>query len=118
MIQNNMYYEWCDDAFMLSSILHQYKIKYNKSFPKTRKQQYDGFLLWFAGYLYKYWIDYKDVKPKDLPKILEILPWDMYMTGFAFYHTQDWKFVIDDAIRIHKLNKRKLKKEDDTQWKL
>jgi hypothetical protein len=62
--------------------------------------------LWYGGYLYKYWIDYKDLKPEELYTILNILPWNEYIKGFAFYHTQDWRYVVEDAIDTYNRNKK------------
>jgi hypothetical protein len=104
IISSNYSFEWCDETFMLDTIMWRYKDAYGKPIPKTRIE-YDDFLLWFGGYLYKYWIDYKDVKSENLPSILEILPWERYLTGFAFYHTQDWAYVVDDAIATYDINK-------------
>jgi hypothetical protein len=96
MLQNNMSFEWCDDAFMLDTILRRYKEVYKSSFPKS-KIEYDDYVLWFGGYLYKYWIDYKDLKPDELPSILNKLSWKKYLNGFEFYHTQDWQFIVNEV---------------------
>jgi hypothetical protein len=105
MIQSNYSFEWCDDGFMLDTVIHEYKNRFKKTFPKSKKK-YDDFLLWYGGYLYKYWIDYKDLKPEELYTILNILPWNEYIKGFAFYHTQDWRYVVEDAIDTYNRNKK------------
>lgn len=64
--------------------------------PQIAKgSHYSQDILWFTGYLYKYWCDYFDMHPKQ---IYEIAPISLIAERFSFYHTQTWKYVINDII--------------------
>ena len=80
-------YDWCDECWLL----RQFELI--KPFRKGKKFL-DDFELWFMGYLYKYWTSTRNVTRQEIYKIL---PFDKFHRGFAFYHTQDWDFVIDDV---------------------
>ena len=59
----------------------------------------DEYVLWFAGYLYKYWMNTRGTSRR---KIYKILPFPRLLATFEFYHTQGWDYVIDDAIKTYK----------------
>lgn len=52
--------------------------------------------MWFAGYLYKYWMMTRGI---DRRKIYRFLPFEKFLNGFAFYHTQDWDYIINDVMK-------------------
>lgn len=78
--------EWSDDAFMYSVIKNKTKCKKGKTL--------DSYILWFAGYLYRYWMETRNMDRKDIYKILPI---EKLLNGFDFYHTQDWDYIINDV---------------------
>ena len=83
--------EWCDGYFLMSVL--DYREKFKKGVCA------DGYLLWWLGYLYKYWMNTRGASRQEIYKIL---PFDRFVASFAFYHTQGWDYVIDDAIRTYK----------------
>ena len=82
-------YDWCDECWLLRC----FELK--KSFIKGKKY-IDEFELWFMGYLYKYWTSTRKEKRQEIYKIL---PFEKFDKSFAFYHTQDWDFIINDVTK-------------------
>lgn len=80
-------FEWCD-AEVLFGTLQKYV-----EFEKGNVLNED--VMWYAGYLYKFWMLTRKMSRK---KIYEILPIEALAKRYPFYHTQDWNFVINDAI--------------------
>lgn len=87
MVMNDERTEWCD-AWFLSAVLNR-EISVQKG-----GEQFDAFTLWFMGYLYKYWMRTKKMRPAE---IYAILPVDIFWERFGFYHTQGWNYIIADA---------------------
>lgn len=54
--------------------------------------------MWFAGYLYKYWMTTRDVSRQEVYKIL---PFKRLVASFDFLHTQGLEFVIEESIRMY-----------------
>ena len=81
--------EWCDDCYFLSIL--EYHLKFKKG--KTK----DPYFMWFAGYLYKYFL----MRNYTRKTVYEVLPLKRLEAAFPFYHTQDWDYIIDDAIRVY-----------------
>ena len=81
-------YDWCDECWLLRC--------FENLKPFTKGTKYiDEFELWFMGYLYKYWTSTRKITRQEVYKIL---PFEKFNTGFGFYHTQGWDFVINDVI--------------------
>ena len=91
LLTHDQMIEWCDDSFLYHHIIRHYPV-----FEKGETA--DPYLLWFAGYLYKYWMNTRNIPPD---KIYQILPLERLSAMFAFYHTQDWDFVIEDSTRLY-----------------
>lgn len=82
--------EWCDEAFLMSVMERQIDFK--------KGEILDDYLLWFAGYLYKYWMLKYSL---DRRIIYKILPLKRLNASFGFYHTQGWDYVINDAVKVY-----------------
>lgn len=82
--------EWCDGYFLMSVFDYHEKFKVGKCA--------DEYLLWWLGYLYKYWMTTRGTPRREIYKIL---PFKRFVATFDFYHTQGWDYVIDDAIRVY-----------------
>ena len=83
--------EWCDGYFLMSVL------DYRENFKSGVCA--DEYLMWWLGYLYKYWMKTRGTSRKEIYKIL---PFKRFVATFGFYHTQGWDYVIDDAIRTYK----------------
>lgn len=68
---------------------------------------YDRDVLWTSGYLYKYWASTRNI-PSD--EMYKLAPIQCIANRYAFYHTQDWDYVINDIIA----SPYKWDKEDNT----
>ena len=86
--------EWCDEYFFYAILRENVKCKKQTHFVPE-----DDFFMWFAGYLYKYWMNTRGT-PRSL--IYGILPLQKLRDNFGFYHTQDWDRVIDDCLKFSK----------------
>lgn len=84
--------EWCDEYFLIAVL---------KDFCEFKEggESLDPFTLWFIGYTYKYWMRTRNREPRD---VFKILPVELFLERFAFYHTQSWEYVIQDAIEQFK----------------
>lgn len=83
--------DWCDGYFLMSVLDYHEKFKSGKCA--------DEYLMWWLGYLYKYWMTTRGTPRQEIYKIL---PFNRFVASFEFYHTQGWDYVIDDAIRTYK----------------
>lgn len=80
-------YDWCDECWLM-------RIFENIKPFKKGNEYIDEFELWFMGYLYKYWTSTRKLSRQEVYKIL---PFEKFDNMFAFYHTQGWDYVINDA---------------------
>lgn len=92
--------EWCDECFLLRVFENMFTFK--------KGETLDKYLMWFLGYLYKYWMRSKNMKPKEVYKIL---PVEEYLKRYAFYHTQGWYYIINDATDEYIKNSKNNSKE-------
>lgn len=83
--------DWCDGEFLYSELKSGLDFKKGKTL--------DTYLLHFAGYLYKYWMN---TKGTDRAEIYKILPLQRLEASFGFYHTQGWEYIIEDSIQAYK----------------
>ena len=83
--------EWCDGYFLMSVFDHRENFKHGKCA--------DTYLMWWLGYLYKYWMSTRGTSRAEIYKIL---PFERFVASFEFYHTQGWEYVIEDAIKTYK----------------
>lgn len=83
--------EWCDGHFLMNVLDYYENFKSGKCA--------DEYLMWWLGYLYKYWMSTRGTSRQEIYKIL---PFNRFVASFGFYHTQGWDYVIDEAIRTYK----------------
>ena len=95
-LNGNRFQEWCCDTFMFEGF-----VKYLE--PKNSPPKYDDFVLWFTGFLYKYWYETHKTKPED---ILSLAPVSLINKRFDFYHTQSWDYIIEDLMGRQSLEKQ------------
>lgn len=78
-------FEWVDGE----QLLHNFKrhLTFKKGDP------IDSYVMWFIGYLYKYWMIHEG---DSRAEIYKIAPIEVLLRGFAFYHTQGWSYIISD----------------------
>lgn len=79
--------EWCDEYFLIAVLRDFCKFKEGSVL--------DTFVLWFIGYTYKYWMRTRNMKPNE---VYTILPVEVFLERFEFYHTQDWEYIVQDAM--------------------
>lgn len=82
---------WCDDVVLLDHFSRMYTFKSGETV--------DEYMMWFLGYLYKYWMHKKNLNSVEVYKIL---PFERYLVMYNFYHTQDWNYIIEDATKVYK----------------
>lgn len=97
--------EWCDSYYLYHEIENR--------IPLVKGDTEDDYLMWFTGYLYKYWMSTRNL---DRRQVYKILPFDKMIRAFDFYHTQDWEYVVEEATRVYneRLEKRKNKATKST----
>ena len=89
-------FEWVDGE----QVLHNFK----RHLTFKKGEPVDPYVMWFIGYLYKYWMIYeKDSRAE----IYKIAPIELLLRGFAFYHTQGWDYIISDLRLDYKRNREK-----------
>lgn len=86
--------EWCDEYFLLQ-VFENIK-------PFKKGGVANSFDMWFMGYTYKYWMRTRKMSPK---RIFKILPVEWFLARMGKYHTEDYDYVIDDAIKYRKIDK-------------
>lgn len=67
--------------------------KYNIEFKKGKTLNSN--LMWFSGYLYKYWINEKDY---DSREVYKLCPMECIIDRYEFYHTQGWSYIIGNIL--------------------
>lgn len=82
--------EYSDQHFMYTGIMRELQFKRGKS--------YDADVLYYAGYLYKYWISTRAAYPQ---RVWEIAPLKLIAEHYEFYHTQSFDYVIADLLDRH-----------------
>lgn len=85
LLENELYSDWRDPLYMLSTL--------NQFAEFEQGDTYDGEVMWFMGYLYKYLIAIKDISPS---KAYEIAPPSMIRNDFTFLHTQGWEYIVKE----------------------
>ena len=87
ILNDEMIQEYCGESFMFSGLAREINFK--------KGDVYDFDVLYFTGFLYKYWASYRGSSSEEIYKLAPIqLIADRYM----FYHTQGWDYIIDDII--------------------
>jgi hypothetical protein len=109
---DNLAFEWCDPNVMLDTVIHRYNKIYNAKFPLLQ-QKYERYIdMWYAGYLYKYWVDSMNLNWSMAPIILEILPWKEYMRRESRYAYDGPYYSIEDATKRYFEDIMDLKRRD------
>lgn len=86
--------EYSSPLFMLEGYEKYAKLKLGKPiYPRD--------VMWFAGFLYKYWIITRDMSPQEIYKIAPI---QRIYKAFPRLHTQGWEFAIEDLTEGITLN--------------
>lgn len=88
LLTDNKLAEYCGESFMFEGLENELNFK--------RGSYYSIDILYYVGYLYKYWISTRNIKPQDVYKIAPI---SMLAKRYEFYHTQDWDYVINDIVK-------------------
>lgn len=84
---------WCDEYMLLN------RLEDKREKPFEKGDTTDQYVMWFLGYLYKYWMRLYNL---DAKTVYKILPFDRYLVMYNYYHTQDWDKVIYDATESYK----------------
>lgn len=96
-------------------ITNKYRFMRDKeiTIPLVKGDTEDDYLMWFTGYLYKYWMTTRNL---DRRQVYKILPFDKMIKAFDFYHTQDLEYVVEEATRVYneRLEKRKIRATKST----
>lgn len=82
--------EYSCDTFMYEGVQRNLKLRHGKT--------YESYVLEFAGYLYKYWINTRKEKPQ---KIYKMAPLSLIASRIVLYSLEDIDYVIDDIIDRH-----------------
>lgn len=89
--------EWLADTHVMEGFKKEFKI------PKG--QTYNPNIMYFVGYLYRYWGITED---KPIKEIYNMAPLDFMVKKYGFYHTQGEEYVIEDIKRINRENNKML----------
>lgn len=98
IIVNHDEFDWCDETFLCSELVNNFNIQFKQG------KALDQYMLWYAGYLYKWWMMLYNKKPCE---VYRILPITKLIDNFDFYHTQDWDYVIQDATERYNENHKR-----------
>lgn len=102
--------EWSDDSFLYHTI-----IKDIGKDIKKGKPIYDDYILWFAGYLYNYWMISQDM---SCQAVYKICPFQLLVDNFEYLHCIDWDacivFARENYVHTMCLNHRRLKTRKQT----
>ena len=82
--------EWCDGHYLMSIL------DYYEDFKKGVCESAND--MWWIGYLYKYWMLTRGTSRREIYKIL---PLKRFVATSLFYCSQDWEYVVNDAIRVY-----------------
>lgn len=85
ILTDNKMIEFSDYHYMYEGLTINLKFKSGK--------HYNDDILYYTGYLYKYWVSVFNDDPRYIYKIAPIR---LIANRFNFYHTQDWNYVIED----------------------
>lgn len=83
--------EYADEGFMLEGFEREFELTYLPSYEGDT-----DYSMWFAGFVYKYWCYLEEETPEE---IYELAPLELLAQRHAFYHTQDYDYIIDDIRR-------------------
>lgn len=87
ILNDDLVCEYCGESFMFSGLAREIEFK--------KGTFYNGDVLYFTGFLYKYWASTRGSSAKE---IYALAPISLIAERYEFYHTQGWDYVIDDII--------------------
>ena len=90
-------YQWVGEDYWLQELMDEIK----KPVPKTGEVLEEDVMYWI-GYLYRFWHFYKDASSKD---IFAIAPYERMNTNYLFFHSMSPEMAVDDLIEIYKQKK-------------
>lgn len=93
--------QWAGEEYLLEELIDTCKDKLK---PKTKNIEKD--VVYWMGYIYRYWHYYKEENSK---KIYKQAPFNTMNINYLMFHTMDVEMAIDDLIEI-KNQKKYLKK--------
>ena len=79
--------EWLADTYLLAGYEREFGSKLIKG------PTYPNEVMWFCGYLYRYWGITED---RPIQEIYKIAPFEWLAAHYGFYHTQGEEYVIED----------------------
>lgn len=83
-------HEYCWYTFMFEGFEN------NVAFKKGNADTVlDSEFLWFAGYLYKFWINMCQTDSREVYRLCTLRNLE---SRYDFYHTQGWYYVIEDIL--------------------
>lgn len=94
-IYNRM--QWAGEEYLLEELIDTCKDKLK---PKTKSIEKD--VVYWMGYVYRYWHYYKEETSK---KIYKQAPFNTMNINYLMFHTMDVEMAIDDLIEIKKQKK-------------
>ena len=82
--------QWMGEEYLLEELENEHALK-------TTGEKYDREILYWTGYIYRYWACSRGVKSR---KIYRIAPARTMKRNYAAFHTLDPELAIDDLIQI------------------
>ncbi len=90
-------FQWVGEDYWLQELMDEIK----KPIPKSGEILEEDVMYWI-GYLYRFWHFYKDASSKD---IFAIAPYERMNTNYLFFHSMSPEMAVDDLIEIYKQEK-------------
>jgi len=91
--------QWAGEEYLLEEILSQ-----NGSVLKSAKENISSDVLYWMGYLYRYWHYYTQ---ESSEKIYKQAPFETMTTNYLMFHTMDSEVAIDDLKEIYRQKKKR-----------
>lgn len=92
-------YQWMGEEYLLEELADEEEIE-------TEGERYDKDVLYWIGYIYRYWACMRNEKSR---KIYRIASARTMKQNYLMFHTLDPELAIDDLIEIHNQRTRKSK---------
>ncbi len=92
--------QWAGEEYLLEELLSQ-----NESALKSAKDDISTDVLYWMGYLYRYWHYYTQ---ESSEKIYKQAPFETMSTNYLMFHTMDSEVAIDDLKEIYRQKKTKI----------
>lgn len=90
--------QWAGEEYLLEELLSQ-----NGSVLKSTKENISSDVLYWMGYLYRYWHYYTQ---ESSEKIYKQAPFETMTTNYLMLHTMDSQVAIDDLKEIYRQKKK------------